>query len=257
MRFRRFLPLLAPALVAKARAADATANGVLLTMQDYFVIFVIAILYLVIFMLVAERIFRYQPPPSIRQRNLAIYVVGNIIAFMFIAAGNLIIISAVIILVAIAAQVEMLAWVADIFLANGIPLVGGILVAGAIGLFLYLVGLYLVIHMQGNPFMDKKGVPTRMSVPTKHRIDLMDEEPLNPTITFRVLDRDSDDPVVDAKVILKEMNGTRFYERFTDFNGEVTFQKIDGYGSQYYAYVEGDEKREKYRVIRRKVSAET
>jgi hypothetical protein len=70
-------------------------------------------------------------------------------------------------------------------------------------------------------------------------------------------DRDRDDPIIDAKVILKQMNGTRFYTKFTDYNGEVTFKDVEGYGSEYYAYVEGDEKREKFRVFRKKASGET
>lgn len=243
------------ALVATASAAMGGDGIPVLTIQDYFIIFVIAIVYLMIFMAVADRIFRHQPPPSLKQKNLALYAIGNIIGFMFIAAGNLLIISSVIIVIAFAMQVEMLAWVAEVFAMNLIsPVMELALISGA-GLILYLIGIYIVIHMQGNPFIDRRGTPVRIT-PSKYSIEQMDEEPLNPTITFRVLDKDTDEPAVDTKVILKQMNGTRFYEKYTDFNGEVTFQKIDGYGSEYYAYVDGDEKRERYRVIRRMVSAE-
>ncbi|MDH7592813.1 MAG: hypothetical protein QHG99_00445 [Methanomicrobiales archaeon] len=243
-------------LVATAGAAQ-NGNGIpVLTIQDYFIIFLIAIVYLMVFMAVAERILRYQSAPSVKKRNLAIYAIGNIIGFMFIAAGNLLIISSVMIVIAFAMQVEMLAWVVEVFAMHLIsPVVEIALISGG-GLVFYLVGIYIVIHMQGNPFIDRRGTPTRAMNSSKYSIDQMDEEPLNPTITFRVLDKDTDEPAVDAKVILKQMNGTRFYEKYTDFNGEVTFQKIDGYGSEYYAYVEGDERRERYRVIRRTVSAE-
>jgi hypothetical protein len=80
----------------------------------------------------------------------------------------------------------------------------------------------------------------------------MDLEPLNPTLTFKVLDREKDDPVMDVKVILKQLNGTRYYTKYTDFNGEVTFNDIQGYGSEYFAYVEDDDKREKFRVLRKR-----
>jgi hypothetical protein len=82
-------------------------------------------------------------------------------------------------------------------------------------------------------------------------------EPLAPTVTFKVIDRSTNQPSPDIKVVLKHKEGAKVYERYTDFNGEVVFQKIDGLYSQYYAYVEGDEGRKRYWVIRTAIGAES
>lgn len=242
-------------LVGEAMAADASGIPSL-SIQDYFIIFIIAIVYLIIFMIAADRIFRIQTPQVMKKKTISFKTIAALFAFILITLGNLLIISTVIIIAAFAMQVEALWWIVEMFRMNLIsPLVELALLSG-IGLVFYIVGLYTIVHVQGNPFLDRRGMPTKFTTPSKYSIDMMDEEPLNPTLTFKVLDKESDEPVPDVKVILKQMNGIRFYERFTDFNGEVTFQKIEGYGSEYFAYVEGDEKREKYRVIRRQVSAE-
>jgi len=82
-------------------------------------------------------------------------------------------------------------------------------------------------------------------------------EPLAPTVTFKVIDRLTNQASPDIKVILKHKEGAKVYTRYTDFNGEVVFQKIDGLFSQYYAYVEGDEERKRYWVIRTAIGAES
>jgi hypothetical protein len=75
-------------------------------------------------------------------------------------------------------------------------------------------------------------------------------EALNPRITLKVFSRSDEQPVPNARVILKQMNGTKFYTKTTNTEGEVTFDGIVGYSSDYHAYVDGDESREKFRVIR-------
>jgi hypothetical protein len=71
-------------------------------------------------------------------------------------------------------------------------------------------------------------------------------------VTYKVFKRDDDVPVPDIRVVFKQVNGIRFHTKFTDFSGEVTFRDIEGHGTEYYAYVDGDEKRHKYRIIRKK-----
>ncbi|MDD1671171.1 MAG: hypothetical protein LUQ67_07700 [Methanomicrobiales archaeon] len=128
----------------------------------------------------------------------------------------------------------------------GVLLIGGVLVIA--------IGILLIWKLPKTSFYEiikPSGATTFKEVMTRGR------EPLTPTVTFKVIDRLTNEPSPDVKVILKHKEGAKVYNRYTDFNGEVVFQKIDGLYSQYYAYVEGDEERKRYWVIRTAIGAET
>jgi hypothetical protein len=130
-------------------------------------------------------------------------------------------------------------------------LLWGLLVGGGI---LILLGVLLIWKLPKSTFYEvirPGGATTFKEVFTRGR------EPLAPTVTFRVIDRLTNQPSPDVKVVLKHKEGSKVYTRYTDFNGEVIFQKIDGLYSQYYAYVEGDEERKRYWVIRTAIGAES
>ena len=222
-----------------------------ISIQEYFIIFIIGILYLNLFVIGLQKIFRQKRSDS---RGSAFFSdFGTLLASLFIATGSLLIISSLLALTAINLQVATFKWLITVILYFTSSLTIGILVLGIIGFLLLLFGIYLILLIQGNPLVHKDGRLKTLSRQFKKERDLrQDLEPLNPSLTFRVFNWDRDNPIIDAKVILKQMNGTKLYSKFTNFNGEVTFNKIDGYGSEYYAYVAGDEKREKYRVLRKK-----
>jgi len=128
---------------------------------------------------------------------------------------------------------------------------GALILGGGI---LILLGLFLILKLPKSTFYEiirPGGATTFKEVMTRGR------EPLAPTVTFRVIDRLSNQPSPDVKVVLKHKEGSKVYTRYTDFNGQVIFQKIDGLYSQYYAYVEGDEERKRYWVIRTAIGAES
>jgi hypothetical protein len=128
----------------------------------------------------------------------------------------------------------------------------GVLLLG--GLLLIILGVLLIWKLPKRAFYEiikPGGATTFKEVMTRGR------EPLAPTVTFKVIDRLTNQPSPDVKVILKHKEGAKVYNRYTDFNGEVVFQKIDGLFSQYYAYVEGDEERKRYWVIRTAIGAES
>jgi hypothetical protein len=130
-------------------------------------------------------------------------------------------------------------------------LIGVLLLGGAI---LVLIGVLLLWKLPKSTFYEiikSGGATTFKEVMTRGR------EPLAPTVTFKVIDRITNQASPDVKVILKHKEGAKVYTRYTDFNGEVAFQKIDGLFSQYYAYVEGDEERKRYWVIRTAIGAES
>jgi len=128
----------------------------------------------------------------------------------------------------------------------------GMLIGG--GGILVLLGTLLALKLPKGSFYQiiKPGRETSFrEVMTRGR------EPLAPTVTFKVIDRLTNQASPDVKVVLKHKEGVKVYTRYTDFNGEVVFQKIDGLFSQYYAYVEGDEERKRYWVIRTAIGAES
>jgi hypothetical protein len=130
-------------------------------------------------------------------------------------------------------------------------LLGVLLVGGGI---LVVVGILVLVKLPKRSFYEivrPGGATTFKEVSTRGR------EPLAPTVTFKVIDRLTNQASPDVKVVLKHKEGGKVYTRYTDFNGEVIFQKIDGLYSQYYAYVEGDEERKRYWVIRTAIGAET
>ena len=130
-------------------------------------------------------------------------------------------------------------------------LLGVMLIGGGLGVFLGVVILWKLPKGSFYEIVSPGGSTTFKEVMKRGH------EPLAPTVTFKVIDRISNQPSPDIKVILKHKEGAKVYTRYTDFNGEVAFQKIDGLFSQYYAFVEGDEERKRYWVIRTSIGAES
>ena len=128
----------------------------------------------------------------------------------------------------------------------------GVLLMG--GTIILILGILLLLKLPKGSFYEivkPGGATTFKEIMTRGR------EPLAPTVTFKVIDRLTNQASPDVKVILKHKEGAKVYTRYTDFNGEVAFQKIDGLFSQYYAFVEGDEERKRYWVIRTAIGAES
>lgn len=250
MNPRGILSLLPFSLISHASALNGMEEVANLTLTDYFTLCIVGILILAVFAVGMQKIFRRSGTEI--ERSSVIYAAGMFVAFLMIALGSLSIISAVLILAAIIAKVAIFEWLALILMHFFSSVTLGIIVIGSGGVALFLLGVYLIVLVQGNPFLNPMGIPTKSGSPSKYTLDERELEPLNPTLTFKVLDREKDDAVMDVKVILKQMNGTRYYTKYTDFNGEVVFRDIQGYGSEYFAYVEGDDKREKFRVLRKR-----
>ena len=249
---RGILSLFPVSLISRASALNGMEEVANLTLMDYLTLFVVGILILAVFAVGMQKIFRRSGTEF--ERTSVVYVVGMFVAFLMIGLGSFSIICAVLILAAIIANVAIFEWLALMLLEVFFPLslTVGIIIIGGGGVALFLLGIYIIVFVQGNPFLNPTGTPTKSGSPSKYELNERELEPLNPTLTFKVLDREKDEVVMDVKVILKQMNGTRYYTKFTDFNGEVIFKDIQGYGSEYFAYVEGDDKREKFRVLRKK-----
>ena len=148
------------------------------------------------------------------------------------------------------AGVSMFEWMVTLILVYFPSFAVAVFALIVSGIFFFFMGIVTLSRLQGRLFDPAKGIPIKAGSASKK--DRQAAELSNSGVTFRVLTWNHEEVVGNARVILKEVNGARSYIRTTNIEGEVTFDNIDGYVPDYYAYVEGDEKREKYRVIRKK-----
>lgn len=251
MNSRWFLPVLLYGLLGGVSAQQGNTLASQLSLLDYFIIFIVGIALLNVFVMGVNRIFHKTLPTG--ERSKFVTAVGLLFASFLLAAGSVCLIMGVLSVLAIGAQMTMFEWlvVLIMFYSDPLPLTAGLIVVGFSGVILILMAVYLFMYFQGNPLQSKIARPTSIGQPLKQeRTGMRGPEVMNPTITFKVLTWGRDDPVPNAKVVLKQANGTTFYIKTTNIEGVVVFDGIMGYGSEYYAYVDGDEKREKFRVIR-------
>ncbi|MDD1676271.1 MAG: hypothetical protein LUQ40_00890 [Methanomicrobiales archaeon] len=242
-------------LVQLGAAFTQTESGSSLSMQDYFIIFFAAILYVNIFMVVLYRIFKSTGEK--KSKFVVVNVMGMLFAFLLISLGYIQIIFSGLVIASVTTDITMFAWAYNLMIYYFGTATFGLILIGGEGFLCLLSGLYILVLLRGSPFSDRAGMPGKSGILPELQVGAEGEEPQNPNITFRVKHRDTDEPAIDMKVILQQRDGSKFYSKYTDFNGEVTFQKIVGYASSYYAFVEGDEARTKFRVIRSRISAES
>ncbi|MDD1663909.1 MAG: hypothetical protein LUQ32_01000 [Methanomicrobiales archaeon] len=269
-----FLPIMAAAAQAQTPFSLQTESAQIMGfIYDYYLPVFGGILLLFLIFLGVNRALRRRFGPI----EFGLTVFGVLLSLVLIATG----------LVFLAA-VSVLAWgtaIGDISYggADGwaIPLANEIqyriqpildMIFGSVDYTIYLQNILLGVLLIGGGIITILGILLLWKLPkssfyaiikpgdgttTFKEVIVRGQEPLAPTVTFKVIDRLTNQPSPDVKVILKHKEGAKVYNRYTDFNGEVIFQKIDGLFSQYYAYVEGDEERKRYWVIRTAIGAES
>lgn len=254
-------PLLLATLVSAVSALNTTAAMVTPTFssEDLYTLFIGGIIYLNLFAVFLAHILRKgghvtNSPPIVKGTAI-------IIGITAVAIGSVFIVFTAMVLLAEFGGVTLFSWTEDFFAyflsdivpaytgAPAISMTAGLLVTAAAGFIAFLLGSILLVRNTGEATFAKVAMPTASGSVVQEEPDRPDE-PLNPVLSFRVENRRTRDPAPDIKVILRQREGMRFHTKFTDFNGEVTFANVEGYGSEYYAYVEGDENRTVYRVIR-------
>jgi hypothetical protein len=244
------LLIMSTGLASAVQAVDSTDQITSLTQSDYFTIFLAGIIFINVFLVLLYRIFRGDR--IAKTRSSAFTILGTIVAFLMVGVGSILIIIDILVLIYIIGGILDFRS-AYYFLQNFFPgnITLGIIIAGGTGLLMFLIGFYLIILIHGTKFIDTRGMPTISGAISKGQDTKEELEPLNPTLTFRVIRRDDDKPAPDVKVVLKQRQGIKFHIKFTDFNGEVKFTNIEGYAYDYYAYVEGDENRQVFRVLQK------
>ncbi|WP_298668571.1 hypothetical protein [uncultured Methanofollis sp.] len=254
-------PLFLATLVSAVSALDTTAAMVTPTFssEDLYTLFIGGIIYLNLFVVFLTHILRKRGqvanrPPIVRGTAI-------LIGISAVAIGSVFVVFTAMVLLAEIGGITLFSWTEDFFayvLADIVPvytgapalsMTAGLLIAAAAGFIVFLIGSILLVRNTGDEDFARVAMPTASGSVVQEEPD-RPEEPLNPVLSFRAEIRRTRDPAPDVKVILRQREGMRFHTKFTDFNGEVTFTNVEGYGSEYYAYVEGDENRTVYRVIR-------
>jgi hypothetical protein len=246
---------LAPSVAATNMAAKAAES----TNQDMVTLLIGGVLYVGILAVVCVYILRRGK--RIKGQSTIARVIGVSLGILSVAAGSICIISAVLVILGHFADVTLFAWTWNVFtylVTDTIPAATGVvipsmtialLLLGAAGVLVFLLGVTFIVRYGGEEIFAEVATPTRSGT-SAPEIVVKASEPLNPVLSYKIDIRRTEEPAADVKVVLRHRNGLNIRTKYTDFNGEVSFGDVKGLGSEYYAYVEGDENREIYRVIR-------
>ncbi len=227
--------------------AGAPISAATLDSDDLFNIFVAGLIILNVFFVLFYKISRHKSPK--KEISQFVHIVMSLGAFLLIAVGSVLVIIVALVLITKSTDITSFGMAVNFFSYFFADLVFGIILAGSSGLLLFLIGFYTLILLHGNPLSDISAMPTGSGAVTKGT-DLKENiTPTNPNLRFRVVKKEDGKPVPDVKVVLKRREGITFHTKFTDFNGEVRFENVEGYAYDWQAFVEGDENRETFRVM--------
>lgn len=261
MRIAGIALLIFSLLLPAVSAANTTAmpTGQSAPSIDIFLLFIGGILYFNIFAVVLYHVIKREKAST--GRSPIARIAGMAGGMGSVAIGSLCLVFIAMVLVTRFIGLALFAWTEGFFLylitdllplyipAPRLTMTTGLLLFGAVGTAFFLLGSILLVRFGGYVRQTEVAMPTGSGAVKKDAAD-RPEEPLNPVLSFRVEDRRSMEPSADVKVVLRHKDGVRFHTKYTDFNGEVTFTNVEGFGSEYYAYVDGDINRQDYRVIR-------
>jgi len=222
-----------------------TAFVTQLSLQDYFLIFIGAIVILTLFVILLRAFSRHTPQ---KEHSRVVTAISSFLAIFYIGIGSLAVCIAGIAFLAAALHLALFNWMATLLIQYSGSLALGILGLAIIGVGLFLLGAYNLFLLQSTPFWKSLETPKARESFQKKRIM---EDYWGPALILKVMEKDSDKPAVNARVIIKDKTGAKFFIRSTNTEGEVEFDSVQGHLSDFYAYVEGDENREKYRLVRR------
>ncbi|QYZ79653.1 hypothetical protein E2N92_09525 [Methanofollis formosanus] len=247
-------------LVPTVAATNMAAKAAESSNQDLFTLFIAGVIYINVLAVVISLILRRGK--RVKGRSTLVRVTGVSAGILSVAAGSIFMISAIFVALGHFGGVTLFAWTWDFLgylITDVVPATTGViipsmtvalLIIGAAGVLVFLLGTMLIVRYGGEEIFSEVATPTRSGASMQHGgVDKI-PEPLNPVLSFKVDIRRTDEPAADMKVVLRHRNGLNVRSKFTDYNGEVSFTNVEGFGSDYYAYVEGDENREIYRVIR-------
>ncbi|KAF1078445.1 hypothetical protein [Methanogenium sp. MK-MG] len=172
-----------------------------------------------------------------------------ILAILYLIVGTFLLITDFIVLIEPYVATDAFAYVVQIFRYYFPEPVFGIIIVGAAGLLLYLVGFYIMIFVRDSTGIVKDAESYHIQTSSAVDMDAGRERADHTRLAFRVTDWENGEPLSDGKICLETKDGTLMMIKYSDFTGEVDFGKLRGHEDDYYAYVEGDHERQEYRIV--------
>jgi hypothetical protein len=174
--------------------------------------------------------------------------------FMFLSIitlvfGTLLLVLVSIVLIEPYVATNVFGYVVTVFQYYFPEFVLGIIIFGATGLLLYLVGFYTMIFVLESTRMVKETEKYRIQASSEVDLDVVKGNVEYSGLAYRVTSWDTGKPLSDGKIRLETKDGSLTMIKYTDSEGEVNFGKLRGREEDYYAYVEGDRERQEYRFI--------
>ncbi len=172
-----------------------------------------------------------------------------ILAIFYLIVGTFLLVIDFIVLIEPYAATDAFAYVVQLFQYYFPEMVFGIIIVGAAGLLLYLVGFYMMIVVRDFVKIDKSDESYRIQSASEMDRDVSKGQVEYTKLVFSITEWENGEPLSDGKVRLETKDGTLMMIKYTDSMGEVDFGKLRGRKDDYYAYVEGDRERQIYRLV--------
>lgn len=174
---------------------------------------------------------------------------GLILAILYLIVGTFLLLIDFIVLIEPYVGTDAFIYIVQTFQYYFPEMVFGIIIVGAAGLLLYLVGFYILIFVRETEAIEKSDESYHIQASSEVDADVSKGKVEYTRLTFRVVEWDTGEPLTDGKIHLETKTGTLMMIKYTDYTGEVDFGKLRGKDTDYYAYVEGDRERQIYRFI--------
>ena len=171
------------------------------------------------------------------------------LAILYLIIGTFLLIIDFIVLIEPYAATNAFVYVVQVFHYYFPEMIFGIIIVGAAGLLLYLVGFYMMVFVRDSKNIEKSVESYHIQTTSKIDIDVGKGNVEYTRFVFHVTDWDTKEPLSDGKIRMETKDGTLMMIKYTDSMGEVDFGKLRGRETDYYAYVEGDREREEYRFV--------
>ncbi|MDE4907976.1 hypothetical protein L0665_05055 [Methanogenium marinum] len=235
------------ALAVPVQAAEAQQIYYGLSANQYLQIMIVAIILVAIFIAIF-----YFIGKGHARRTKVNQVTKNLVmalAIIYLIVGTFLLILDFIVLIEPYAQTDTFAYVVQVFQYYFPEMVYGIILVGAAGLLLYLVGFYMTVFVRDSEKIEKSNESYHIQASSEIDIDASKGKVEYTRLVFNITDWENKEPLSDGKIRLETKDGTLMMIKYTDSMGEVDFGKLRGREDDYYAYVEGDRERQEYRIF--------
>ena len=172
-----------------------------------------------------------------------------VLAILYLIVGTLLLVIDFIVLIEPYTATNAFTDVVQTFQYYFPEMVFGIIIVGAAGLLLYLVGFYMMIVVRDSEKMDKSEESYHIQTSSEMSRDVSKGKVEYTKLAFNITEWENREPLSDGKVRLETKDGTLMMIKYTDSMGDVDFGKLRGNEKDYYAYVDGDRERQVYRLV--------